>query len=63
MPIIQVDLTAVPKEKKAELAKRLTQTAVEVLNVPQEAFTVIMRENGADNIAVGGTLLSERLKK
>lgn len=62
MPIIQFDGPVLPKEKKAELAARITKAAQETLpNIPEQAFTVIIRENNHDNIAVGGQLLSDRL--
>lgn len=63
MPTIRIDITALTKEKKAELAARLTTTAHAVLpHIPETAFTVYIRENSPDNVAVGGTLLSDRKK-
>jgi 4-oxalocrotonate tautomerase len=50
------------KEKKAELVARLTETAQEVLGIPPQAFSVIIRENSMDNIGQGGKLLSETHK-
>jgi len=47
------------KEKKAELVAKLTRTAHEVLGIPEQAFTVYIRENDKDNIGVGGKLLSD----
>ncbi|MDK2799029.1 MAG: 4-oxalocrotonate tautomerase [Clostridiales bacterium] len=62
MPIIQIEGPVLSKEKKAELASKLTKTAQEVLNIPEQAFTVLIKENNMDNVAVGGQLLSERNK-
>lgn len=62
MPLIQIDAGPMTKEQKAELGAKLTKVASEVLQIPEHAFTVIMRENNADNICVGGTLLSDRSK-
>ena len=62
MPIIQFDGPALSKEKKAELAAKLTLASKEVLGLPEEAFLVVMRENSLDNIASGGVLLSEKHK-
>ncbi len=63
MPIIQFDGPVIPREKKVELAAKITKAAQEVFpNIPGQAFTLIIRENGHDNIAVGGQLLSDRLK-
>ena len=62
MPFIQFDGSHMSKEQKAELIARLTQTAHEVLGIPEQAFTVIIRENSMDNIGVGGKMLSESHK-
>jgi 4-oxalocrotonate tautomerase len=62
MPAIRVDLSAATKEKKAELVAQLTKTAAEVLGISESAFSVYIAEYGADNIGVGGTLLSDRKK-
>ena len=60
MPVITLEAGTVTKEKKAELAQKLTKTAAEVLGLPDEAFIVFMKGNSFDNIASGGVLLSER---
>lgn len=63
LPIIRFDGPVLSKEKKAELAAKITRAAHEVLRtIPEQAFTVVIRENNPDNIAVGGQLLSERSK-
>jgi len=63
MPTIRIDITTLTKEQKAELAARLTRTAHEVLpHIPESAFTIYIKENSPDNIALGGTLLSDRKK-
>ncbi|MGI6705698.1 MAG: 4-oxalocrotonate tautomerase DmpI [Clostridia bacterium] len=59
MPTIRVDASKMTKEMKAELIAKLTRTAHEVLGIPEQAFTVYIRENDRDNIGVGGKLLSE----
>lgn len=60
MPVITLEAGTMTKEQKAELAKKLTETASQVLKIPNEAFIVFMKENNFDNIASGGVLLSER---
>lgn len=62
MPFIQFDGPELSKEKKAELVKKLTQASKEVLDIPEQAFLVLIRENSMDNIGTGGRLLSERHK-
>lgn len=60
MPVITIDGPAnLSKETKAKLIVNLTNTASEVLNIPKQAFTIIIRENNADNIGTGGVQLSE----
>lgn len=63
MPFIQFDGPQMDKERKAELVSKLTQAAHEVLGIPEQAFSVIIRENSMDNIGVGGKLLSESHNK
>ncbi len=62
MPIIQIDIAKVAPEKKGELIEKLTLTAAEVLEIPAQAFTVILREDGLDNIGSGGKQLSQIYK-
>ena len=60
MPVITIEAGELTKEKKKEVAKEMTQTAARVMELPEEAFIVLMKENSFDNIASGGVLLSER---
>ena len=48
------------KEQKRELVRELTGTASKLMNVPEQAFIVLLKENDQDNIGFGGQLLSER---
>ena len=60
MPVITIEAGELTKEKKKEVAKEMTQTAARVMELPEKAFIVLMKENSFDNIASGGVLLSER---
>jgi 4-oxalocrotonate tautomerase len=60
MPVIKVEMTHQSKEKKKEMIERLTQTMVEITNIPAQAFVVYINEYDADNIGTGGIPLSER---
>lgn len=60
MPIITVEGSQLNKEQKRELVKALTHSASSIMNIPEQAFVVLIKENAADNVGVGGTLLSER---
>ena len=60
MPNIMIELVSVTKEEKTALVAAVTKTCHEVLNVPEQAFTVFIHENSLDNIGVGGKLLSSK---
>ncbi|AEM77630.1 4-oxalocrotonate tautomerase [Thermoanaerobacter thermohydrosulfuricus] len=64
MPFITIEgPDNLSKETKAKLISELTKAASQVLNIPINAFSVIIKENNPDNIGVGGTPLSELHKK
>ena len=63
MPVITMESSKLKKKKKAQLVKEFTQSAARILNKPPEIFTVFLKENEAENIGVGGTLLSDMPKK
>jgi len=63
MPVIKVEIGKQTNEMKKEIIKRLTETMVEVTNIPREAFTILINEYEADSIGVAGVQLSERMKK
>lgn len=60
MPFIQIDIGPSTKEKKKEVIEKMTNVLSEIISVPKQAITVIIRENDADNIGVAGEQLSER---
>ncbi|HMM19152.1 MAG TPA: tautomerase family protein [Selenomonadales bacterium] len=60
MPVITVESGLLSKEQKRDLAQALTRTAGAIMKVPEQAFTVLIKENPPDNVGVGGTLLSDR---
>ena len=60
MPVITLEAVKLNKEQKGQLVKELTSTASKVLNVPEQAFIVFLKENDMDNIGFGGHLMSER---
>jgi len=62
MPVITVEASRFTLEKKRELAKILTKEASTIMNIPEAAWTVLIKDNDRDNIAVGGVLLSDRDK-
>lgn len=62
MPTIQIDCSEIGKEKKAKVVAEVTKLLHELLNIPEQAFHIIIREHSKDNLGVGGKLLSERDK-
>ena len=63
MPVITLEGSQLSKEQKRDLISDLSQTASRIMQIPQEAFVVLIKENPTDNIGVGGTMLSERHPK
>jgi 4-oxalocrotonate tautomerase len=61
MPVITIDIAAIPREKKAQLVKNLTHGASEITGIPEDKFVVLINEFDRDNIGVGGELLSDRV--
>jgi len=61
MPTITVEGPPIPVEKKRGLAEGLTKAAAAAYeDIPTEAIIVLIRENEAENVGVGGELLCDR---
>jgi 4-oxalocrotonate tautomerase len=60
MPAITIEAAKLSKEQKRELVTEITKIASEIMNVPEQAFMIFVKENELDNIGFGGKLLSER---
>ena len=61
MPILRVSLwSGRTKAQKARLARALTDTIVEVGEVPAEAVTIMFEELPKESWATGGELHTER---
>lgn len=59
MPYICVESGVLSDAQKAELIQRLTQTASEVMHVPQEFFTVTIKELSDQNFGIGGRTIDK----
>lgn len=59
MPYISVESGALSDEQKTELIRRLTETASEVMRVPQEFFTVTIKELPDVNFGIGGRTIDK----
>lgn len=60
MPVITLEAAKLNKEQKQELAKEFTASASRIMNMPEEAFYVFLKENELENVGVGGKLLSDK---
>ena len=60
MPVITVEAASLTKEQKRKLVKDLTASASNIMNIPEQAFFVFVKENDKDNIGVAGQLISDR---
>ncbi|WKV08471.1 4-oxalocrotonate tautomerase DmpI [Thermoanaerobacterium sp. CMT5567-10] len=60
MPVITLEAGKLNKEQKSQMVKEFTATASKIMNVPEQAFIVLIKENQQENIGVGGQLLSEK---
>ncbi len=59
MPVITMEAGTMNKEQKEALIQRFTATASEILQLPEQAFVVVLKENHPDNIGTGGKMLSK----
>ncbi len=60
MPVITVEGAKLSKEQKSALVKELTTSAASIMNTPEQAFVVLLKENEKENIGTGGQLLADR---
>ena len=59
MPVITLEAGNMSKEQKKNLIEGFTKVASETLDIPAQAFVVIIKQNDGDNIGTGGRMLSE----
>ncbi|MBN1531989.1 MAG: tautomerase family protein [Spirochaetes bacterium] len=59
MPVITVESAGLTLDQKRQLAESLTRTAAGIMKSPEQAITVLIRENGRENIGIGGKLLAD----
>ncbi|AKG34795.1 4-oxalocrotonate tautomerase DmpI [Paenibacillus durus] len=60
MPVITIEAAKLTKEQKRKLVNELTASASNIMNIPEQAFFVFVKENERDNIGVAGQLLADR---
>lgn len=54
MPYITIESGPLSNEQKELLIKRLTQVSSEIMHVPQEFFTMTIKELPDKNFGIGG---------
>ncbi|MGC9517046.1 MAG: 4-oxalocrotonate tautomerase DmpI [Methanomicrobiales archaeon] len=60
MPVITIDSPKITKQQKQELVKSFTKSASKILNLPEQAMIVLIREMDSEDVGVGGNLLCDR---
>lgn len=60
MPVIKVECAEMDVDTKEKLIKSLTQTASNIMGIPEAAYVVLLNEMSKDNIGVGGEMLSKK---
>jgi len=50
----------IDENKRKELVKSITEAASKATGIPENAFTIYLRETELENVSVGGKLLSDR---
>ena len=63
MPFIKLEAGKMNTETKEKLISELTRVASKNLGIPEESFTVLLKENEMDNWGVGGKVLTKVLEE
>ena len=59
MPYISVESGFLSDKQKEELIRRLTEVASETMSIPQEFFTVTIKEIPDRNFGIGGRTIDD----
>ncbi len=59
MPYITIESGTLSDEQKEKLIKRLTEVSSEIMNVPQEFFTMTIKELPDKNFGIGGKTIDK----
>lgn len=59
MPYISIESGKLTAEQKRQLIERLTATASEISNIPEQFFTVTINEISDENFGIGGKSIDE----
>lgn len=59
MPYITIESGTLSDHQKEDLIKRLTEVSSEIMHVPQEFFTVTIKELPDKNFGIGGQTIDK----
>lgn len=59
MPYISIESGRLTAEQKKHLIERLTATASKITNIPEQYFTVTIKEVPDENFGIGGKSIDE----
>lgn len=59
MPYISIESGKLTTEQKKQLIVRLTATASEITHIPEQFFTVTIKELSDENFGIGGKSIDE----
>ena len=59
MPYISIESGILTAEQKKQLIERLTATASEITNIPEQFFTISIKEIPDENFGIGGKSIDE----
>lgn len=59
MPYISIESGRLTAEQKKALIERLTQTAAEITHIPEQFFSVTLKELPDENFGIGGKSIDE----
>ena len=60
MPVIHIDSNKLSRKQKRELVKAITKVSSEIMELPENTITIIIREVEAEDVGIGGQLLCDR---
>ena len=59
MPYISIESGKLTAEQKKQLIERMTATASEITHIPEQFFTVTIKELPDENFGIGGKSIDE----
>ena len=59
MPYISIESGKLTAEQKKQLIERLTSTASEITNIPEQFITISIKEIPDENFGIGGKSIDE----